>query len=89
MIIQAVKFLEPQIRLAAKADKHKREYKLSLMPERTLEKVAQLAEAPIEAVFTDPKYGKVHFIILFCKCHSFCMHGNMLWNLIWSFIRVK
>lgn len=32
------------------------------MPERTLEKVAQLAEAPIEAVFTDPKYGKVHII---------------------------
>ncbi|XP_050384226.1 polyribonucleotide nucleotidyltransferase 2, mitochondrial [Argentina anserina] len=55
---EAVKYLEPQIRLAAKAGKHKKEYKLSLMPERTLEKVAQLAEAPIEEVFTDPKYGK-------------------------------
>ncbi|KAK9925332.1 hypothetical protein M0R45_033659 [Rubus argutus] len=55
---EAVKYLEPQIRLAAKAGKHKKEYKLSLMPERTLENVAQLAEAPIEAVFTDPKYGK-------------------------------
>lgn len=62
LITQAVKYLEPQIRLAAKAGKHKKEYKLSLMPERTLEKVAQLAEAPIEAVFTDPKYGKVHII---------------------------
>lgn len=60
MSIQAVKYIEPQIRLAAKAGKHKKEYKLSLMPERTLEKVAQLAEAPIEEVFTDPKYGKVH-----------------------------
>ncbi|XP_062010169.1 polyribonucleotide nucleotidyltransferase 2, mitochondrial [Rosa rugosa] len=55
---EAVKYLEPQIRLAAKAGKHKKEYKLSLMLERTLEKVAQLAEAPIEEVFTDPKYGK-------------------------------
>ncbi|XP_004304642.1 PREDICTED: polyribonucleotide nucleotidyltransferase 2, mitochondrial [Fragaria vesca subsp. vesca] len=55
---EAVKYIEPQIRLAAKAGKHKKEYKLSLMPERTLEKVAQLAEAPIEEVFTDPKYGK-------------------------------
>lgn len=93
MIIQAVKYLEPQIRLAAKAGKHKKEYKLSLMPERTLEKVAQLAEAPIEEVFTDPKYGKVHIIIfwthLFHKCLSFCMHGTSVWNLIWCFICVE
>ncbi|KAM1296521.1 hypothetical protein ACFX2I_023350 [Malus domestica] len=55
---EAVKYIEPQIKLAAKAGKHKKEYKLSMMPDRTLEKVSQLAEAPIEAVFTDPSYGK-------------------------------
>jgi hypothetical protein len=58
--IQAVKYLEPQIRLAAKAGKCKKEYKLSMVSDRTLEKVRNLAEAPIEAVFTDPSYGKVH-----------------------------
>lgn len=56
---QAVKYLEPQIRLAARAGKRKKEYKLSMMSEMTLEKVRNLAEAPIEAVFTDPTYGKV------------------------------
>lgn len=56
---QAVKYLEPQIRLAARAGKQKKEYKLSMMSEMTLEKVRNLAEAPIEAVFTDPTYGKV------------------------------
>lgn len=55
---EAVKYIEPQIKLAAKAGKHKKEYKLSMMPDRTLEKVGKLAEAPIEAVFTDPTYGK-------------------------------
>jgi hypothetical protein len=56
---QAVKYLEPQIRLAAKAGKHKKDYKLSLVSDRTLEKVRNLTEAKIEAVFTDPSYGKV------------------------------
>ncbi|XP_041003845.1 polyribonucleotide nucleotidyltransferase 2, mitochondrial [Juglans microcarpa x Juglans regia] len=55
---EAVKYLEPQIRLAAKAGKCKKEYKLSMISDRTLEKVRNLAEAPIEAVFTDPSYGK-------------------------------
>lgn len=55
---EAVKYLEPQIRLATKAGKCKKEYKLSMMSDRTLEKVKTLAEAPIEAVFTDPSYGK-------------------------------
>ncbi|CAL9014637.1 unnamed protein product [Prunus brigantina] len=55
---EAVKYIEPQIKLAAKAGKHKKAYKLSMMPDRTLEKVGKLAEAPIEAVFTDPTYGK-------------------------------
>ncbi|GAB4849227.1 Polyribonucleotide nucleotidyltransferase 2, mitochondrial [Ancistrocladus abbreviatus] len=55
---EAVKYLEPQIRLAAKAGKQKREYKLSMMSESTMEKIRNLAEAPIEAVFTDSTYGK-------------------------------
>lgn len=57
--IQAVKYIEPQITLAKRAGKGKKEYKLSLMTEKTLEKITSLTEAPIEAVFTDPTYGKV------------------------------
>ncbi|XP_044466313.1 polyribonucleotide nucleotidyltransferase 2, mitochondrial isoform X2 [Mangifera indica] len=55
---EAAKYLEPQIRLAAKVGKHKKEYKLSMISDRTLEKVSNLAAVPIEAVFTDPSYGK-------------------------------
>ncbi|KAL0344017.1 UNVERIFIED_CONTAM: Polyribonucleotide nucleotidyltransferase 2, mitochondrial [Sesamum angustifolium] len=55
---EAVKYLEPQIRLAGKAGKQKKEYKLSMVSEETYEKIRSLAEAPIEAVFTDPTYGK-------------------------------
>ncbi|KAH9790820.1 polyribonucleotide nucleotidyltransferase 2 [Citrus sinensis] len=55
---EAVKYLEPQIRLAEKAGKQKKEYKLSMISEQTLEKVSNLAEAHIEAVFTDPSYSK-------------------------------
>ncbi|KAK9221439.1 hypothetical protein WN944_009865 [Citrus x changshan-huyou] len=55
---EAVKYLEPQIRLAEKAGKQKKEYKLSMISEQTLEKVSNLAAARIEAVFTDPSYGK-------------------------------
>ncbi|GAU16225.1 hypothetical protein TSUD_298570 [Trifolium subterraneum] len=55
---EAVKYIEPQIRLAAKAGKSKKEYKLSLLSDKTLEKVRNLAEAPIKDVFTDPSYGK-------------------------------
>ena len=71
LIIQAVKYLEPQIRLAAKAGKRKKEYKLSMISEGTLEKVKNLAEAPIESVFTDPSYGKVHTISFYGKCYDF------------------
>lgn len=60
LIFQAVKFLEPQIRLAARAGKNKKDYKLSMVSEKTLEKVRNLAETQIEAVFTDSSYGKVH-----------------------------
>ncbi|KAI3991633.1 hypothetical protein MKX01_038031 [Papaver californicum] len=55
---QAVKYIEPQVRLAAKTGKQKKDYKLSLVMERTLEKVKNLSEEPIKAVFTVPKYGK-------------------------------
>ncbi|GMI99138.1 hypothetical protein like AT5G14580 [Hibiscus trionum] len=55
---EAVKYLEPQIRLAARAGKQKKEYKLSMVSEQIFEKVRNLAEAPIDAVFTDPSYGK-------------------------------
>lgn len=66
-----MKYLEPQIRLAAKAGKRKKEYKLSLISDRTLEKVGNLAEAPIESVFTDPSYGKVHTISVYGKFYDF------------------
>ncbi|KAK9117204.1 hypothetical protein Sjap_016151 [Stephania japonica] len=56
--LEAVKYLEPQLKLAAKAGKKKKEYKLSMISNATLEKVKGLAEARIEAVFTDPSYGK-------------------------------
>ncbi|KAJ6797133.1 polyribonucleotide nucleotidyltransferase 2, mitochondrial [Iris pallida] len=55
---EAIKYIEPQIRLSEKAGKLKKEYKLSLITDRTLEKVKSLAEEPIEAVFTDSTYGK-------------------------------
>ncbi|XP_051116984.1 polyribonucleotide nucleotidyltransferase 2, mitochondrial isoform X2 [Andrographis paniculata] len=55
---EAVKYLEPQTRLAAKAGKKKKEYTLSMVSESTYERIRSLAEAPIEAVFTDPTYGK-------------------------------
>ncbi|KAK9039560.1 hypothetical protein V6N11_014757 [Hibiscus sabdariffa] len=55
---EAVKYLEPQIRLAARAGKQKKEYKLSMVSEQIFEKVRNIAEAPIDAVFTDPSYGK-------------------------------
>ncbi|XP_057769301.1 polyribonucleotide nucleotidyltransferase 2, mitochondrial [Salvia miltiorrhiza] len=55
---QAVKYLEPQIRLAAKAGKQKKDYKLYTVSGDTYEKIRSLSEGPIEAVFTDPTYGK-------------------------------
>lgn len=59
MSTQAVKYIDPQIRLAAKAGKQKKEYKLSMLSEKTLEKVADLAATRIESIFTDPSKGKV------------------------------
>ncbi|URE47790.1 Polyribonucleotide nucleotidyltransferase, RNA binding domain [Musa troglodytarum] len=56
--LEAVKYIEPQIRLAEKAGKRKKEYKLSMISDGTLEKIRNLAEAPIQVVFTDSAYGK-------------------------------
>ncbi|CAM8954684.1 unnamed protein product [Rhodiola kirilowii] len=55
---EAVKFIEPQIRLAAKAGNAKKEYKLFLISEKTLERVRNMVEKSIQAVFTDPTFGK-------------------------------
>ncbi|CAN1320672.1 Polyribonucleotide nucleotidyltransferase 2, mitochondrial [Linum perenne] len=55
---EAVKYLEPQIKLAEKAGKKKKDYTLSMLSEKTMERVGTLAEANIEAIFTDPSYGK-------------------------------
>ncbi|KAL9678238.1 hypothetical protein QQ045_016080 [Rhodiola kirilowii] len=55
---EAVKFIEPQIRLAAKAGKAKKKYKLFLISEKTLERVRNMVEKSIQAVFTDPTFGK-------------------------------
>lgn len=68
-----MKYIEPQIRLAAKAGKSKKEYRLSMLSDKTLEKVTNLAEAPIKAVFTDPTYGKV---FLFSFSFSFSITLN-------------
>ncbi|KAF2535215.1 hypothetical protein F2Q68_00022766 [Brassica cretica] len=55
---EAVKYIDPQIRLAGKAGKQKKEYKLSMLSEKTLEKVTDLAAERIVSVFTDPSRGK-------------------------------
>ncbi|PKA56698.1 Polyribonucleotide nucleotidyltransferase 2, mitochondrial [Apostasia shenzhenica] len=55
---EAIKYIEPQRKLAQKAGKQKKDYKLSLVMETTLAKIKSLAEEPIEAVFTDATYGK-------------------------------
>ncbi|KAF7079474.1 hypothetical protein CFC21_083701 [Triticum aestivum] len=55
---EAVKYIDPQIRLAKRAGKEKREYKLSMISDENYEKIRTLSEAPIEEVFTDKSYGK-------------------------------
>lgn len=55
---EAVKYIDPQIRLAKRAGKEKREYKLSMISDGSYEKIRTLSEAPIEEVFTDKTYGK-------------------------------
>ncbi|EPS73358.1 hypothetical protein M569_01398 [Genlisea aurea] len=55
---EAAKYLDPQLRLAAKAGKQKKEYKLSMISNAKYEKIRGLAEASIESVFSNPSYGK-------------------------------
>lgn len=55
---EAVKYIEPQVRLAKKAGKQKKDYKLSLITDSTLEKIRGLTKEPIESIFTNPAYGK-------------------------------
>ncbi|XP_047081950.1 polyribonucleotide nucleotidyltransferase 2, mitochondrial-like [Lolium rigidum] len=55
---EAVKCIDPQIRLAKRAGKEKKEYKLSMISDESYEKIRTLSEAPIEEVFTDKTYGK-------------------------------
>lgn len=57
--MQAVKYIDPQVRLAGKAGKGKKEYKLSMVSKETYEKIRTMAEEPIKTIFTDPAYGKV------------------------------
>ncbi|GLJ07159.1 hypothetical protein SUGI_0060050 [Cryptomeria japonica] len=55
---EAVKLIDPQLRLAAKVKNQKMQFKLFTVSDRTLEKVKNLAETSIQAVFSDPNYGK-------------------------------
>ncbi|WVZ74583.1 hypothetical protein U9M48_022748 [Paspalum notatum var. saurae] len=55
---EAIKCINPQIRLAKRAGKEKKEYKISLISDTSYEKIRTLSEAPIEEVFTDSSYGK-------------------------------
>jgi hypothetical protein len=68
---QAVKCIDPQIRLAKRAGKEKKEYKLSMISDESYEKIRTLSEAPIEEVFTDKTYGKVCNVFDFDRCSSF------------------
>ncbi|KAI3823997.1 hypothetical protein L1987_05444 [Smallanthus sonchifolius] len=53
-----------ELKLAAKAGKQKKEYKLSLVSERTMDKIRDLTETKIEAIFTDPSYGKISSVVM-------------------------
>uniref|UniRef100_A0A0D9YV14 Uncharacterized protein n=1 Tax=Oryza glumipatula TaxID=40148 RepID=A0A0D9YV14_9ORYZ len=55
---EAVKCIDPQLRLAKRAGKKKKEYKISLISDKSYEKIRTLSEGPIEEVFTDSTYGK-------------------------------
>ncbi|XP_066327935.1 polyribonucleotide nucleotidyltransferase 2, mitochondrial-like isoform X2 [Miscanthus floridulus] len=56
--LQAIKCIDPQIRLAKRAGKENKEYKISLISDTSYEKIRTFSEAPIEEVFTDSSYGK-------------------------------
>jgi polyribonucleotide nucleotidyltransferase len=55
---EAIKLIEPQLKLAAKVQNQKKQFKLYTISDRTLERVESLARSSIETVFADPTYGK-------------------------------
>lgn len=55
---EAIKLIEPQLKLAAKVQNQKKQFKLYTISDRTLEKIEGLARTSIETVFADPTYGK-------------------------------
>lgn len=78
---QAIKCIDPQIRLAKRAGKEKKEYKISLISDTSYEKIRTLSEAPIEEVFTDSSYGKV---IIFYLCSA---EGKPKYSILISFLQ--
>lgn len=55
---EAIKLIEPQLKLAAKVQNQKKQFKLYTISDQTLEKIEGLARTSIETVFADPTYGK-------------------------------
>lgn len=55
---EAIKLIDPQLKLAVKVQNQKKQFKLYTISERTLEKVERLARTSIETVFADSTYGK-------------------------------
>jgi hypothetical protein len=53
-----------------------------MLSDQTLEKVSSMAAAPIEAVFTDPSYGKVFLSPYHVFCFSLCSENSMFDSLI-------
>lgn len=75
--MQAIKLIDPQLRLAAKVRNQKRDVQLLTIPESILEKIRSIATEPIRAVMENPLYGKVSFQAY--KLHStalFWLSGN-------------
>ncbi|CAM6101524.1 unnamed protein product [Calypogeia fissa] len=55
---EAIKLIDPQLRLAAKVRNQKRDVQLLNIPESVLEKIRSVATDPIQAVMGNPLYGK-------------------------------
>ncbi|KAI3923490.1 hypothetical protein MKW92_028347 [Papaver armeniacum] len=56
---QAVKYLAPQIILAEKAGKHKKDYTFTMLKESTIQKIMSLVEVPLEANSENKKFEGV------------------------------
>ncbi|KAL2612867.1 hypothetical protein R1flu_024559 [Riccia fluitans] len=55
---EAIKLIEPQLRLAAKVKNEKRPVSLLTVPDSVLEKIRKIAEEPIRSVMENPLFGK-------------------------------